>query len=57
MKSVMIAAGALMLLSSQALAGLAPGPEMGEGFAGLSVLAAVVAGYVVVRRIRQKRAH
>ena len=57
MKSMMVAAGALMLVAGQALAGTVPGPEMGEGFAGLSVLAAVVAGYVVVRRIRQKRAH
>jgi tetrahydromethanopterin S-methyltransferase subunit C len=55
MKSMMFAAGVLLLAAGQAVAGTTPGPEMGEGFAGLSVLAAVVAGYVAVRRIRRKR--
>jgi hypothetical protein len=52
-KSVLLAL--LVLAAAPAYAGTLPGPEMGEGFAGLSVLAAVVAGYVAVRHFRKKR--
>jgi hypothetical protein len=56
MKAMMFAAGVLLLGVGPAFAGTTPGPDMGEGFAGLSVFAVVVAGYLAVRHIRRKRA-
>jgi hypothetical protein len=50
---------ASLLLTASAHAGAAvagPGPEMGTGYVGLAVLAFVVGGYVVVRRLRAHKA-
>jgi hypothetical protein len=50
---------ASLLLTASAQAGTAvvgPGPEMGTGYVGLAVLAVVVGGYVVVRRLRARKA-
>ena len=33
-----------------------PGPELGEGYVGLAVLALVVGGYVAFRQLRARKA-
>jgi hypothetical protein len=38
------------------IAQVAPGPELGEGYVGLAVLAAIVGGYVLVRQLRVRSA-
>lgn len=54
MKYVVLSAVAVVSLAGSAFAGSGPSPEMGEGVAGLSVLAAVAAGYIAVRRFRKR---
>jgi hypothetical protein len=50
---------ATLVTTAAAQAGVAvtaPGPELGDGYVGLAVLAAVVGGYVLIRQLRARSA-
>ena len=56
-KGITLAIALLALTAGQAYAGkLTPGPEMGDGFLGLIVVAALVAGFFAFRYYRNRSA-
>ena len=46
---------ATLFIVPSAIAGVVPGPAMGDNWAGIAAIAVVGIGYVVIRQIRQKR--
>lgn len=55
-KTFLLGAFAFWASTGAAQAGIiVPGPEIGDGYAGLVVLALVLAGYLVVRQMRIRK--